>query len=121
MAAHEVIGCEQKQRRHLAQGVAAVPARVVAGERLADVPTGLHEHRLEWVHRDAVVRAVPAGVHVVVAGPVLVVPPVQPLRRNVQRVFGNGQDSARRRAARVWHEWSPSASKPEGRLASRAL
>jgi len=76
--------------------VAAEPPRVVAGERLADVPTGLHEHRLERVHRDAVVRAVSAGVHVVVAGPVLVVPPVQPLRRNVQRVSANGQGFADR-------------------------
>ena len=40
------------------------------------MPRGLDEHRLEGVHRDVVVGAAAAGVHAVVAVPVLVVPPV---------------------------------------------
>ena len=57
------------------------PLGVVAGEGLAHVPAGLHENRLEGMHGDAVVGAMPAGVHIVVAAPVLVVPPVNALQQ----------------------------------------
>ena len=64
------------RRAHLPQGMAHEPLGVVAGEWLAHVPRGLDEHRLERVHRDVVVGAAAAGVHAVVAVPVLVIPPV---------------------------------------------
>lgn len=56
------------------------PSRVVGQVRLPNMPTGLYEHCLEGVHADAVVRAVPRWMHVVVAAPVSLVSPVQVCR-----------------------------------------
>ena len=63
----------------LTQSIAHEPLGVVAGEGLPHMPAGLDEHRLEGVHGDPVVGAVSAGVHVVVAAPVLVIAPVNTL------------------------------------------
>lgn len=53
---------------------------IVAQIWLPNMPAGLDEHSFKWVHCDAIVGAMPGGMCVVIAAPVLLFAPIDSFR-----------------------------------------
>ena len=52
------------------------PFGVVVQVGLTHMPAGFHKHGLEGVHGDVIVCAVAAGMHQIIARPILGIPPI---------------------------------------------
>ena len=78
-----------------ASAVLLLPPCVAGQEGLSDVPALLYKHGFVWVHADAIIRAMPGGVHIVVAVPILLVSPicVQGIPTQAQKYEGADSDS----------------------------